>query len=184
MSKSFPEVEKSINERLDNLKKELRKIRTGRANPSIIEEIMVDYFGVKQPVKSLGSISSLGPQTLTVSPWDKKALEPISSAITKSQNGLQAVVDGDKVRIPFPPLSEERREEFIKFTNKKAEETRVQLRQLRDDEMKELKNQKDKGDIGEDDFFRAKERLEKLFKDYDNAINEVVSAKEKELSTI
>ena len=108
----FPNVEKKLDEQIERIKNEFTKIRSGRAHAGVIEDITVDYFDVKQPLKALGSIGSLGPQTLIVEPWDKNALEVIAGAITKAQNGLQAVVDGDRVRVPFPPLSKERREEF------------------------------------------------------------------------
>jgi len=180
----FPNLEKKIKERIDHLNGELQKIRSGRAHPGVIEDILVDYFGAKQPVKALGSIRILGPQTLAIDPWDKNALDPIASAISKAENGLQAVVDGNSVRVPFPSLSEERRGEFVKLIGNKAEDTKIQLRQLRDEELKELKEQKTKGQTGEDDFFRAKEKLEKIFKENFNKIDETRENKEKEILTI
>lgn len=178
---SFPEIEKKLEGVLRHLTEELARIRSGRVTPAIIEDISVDYYGVKQPVKALGTIGSLDAHTLVVEPWDKNALEPIASAITKSPQGVQGIVDGNRVRINFPPLSKERRDEFIRFAGKKAEETRVRLRQIRDDELKELKNDEKNGRIGKDDFFRAKEALEKLFKQYFDKIESLKEAKEKEL---
>lgn len=180
----FPDLEKRLDEQIKRIKDEFTKIRSGRAHAGVIEDIMVDYFNSKQPIKSLGSIGSLGPQTLIVEPWDNNALEAIARAITKAQNGLQAVVDGDKVRIPFPSLSKERREEFIRFALQKAEEGKIVFRQIRDDELRELKRQEKDKEIGKDDFFRAKEKLEKIFKEYAEKIDKMKGDKEEELSTI
>lgn len=178
----FPDVTKKLDVALQSLAEELAKIRSGRVTPALIEDIAVDYYGVKQPVKALGTIGLLDARTLTVEPWDRNFLEPIANAITKSPQGVQGVVDGNRVRIVFPPISKERREEFIRLASKKAEETRVRLRQIRDNELKELKSDEKNGKIGKDDFFRAKESLEKMFKDYFDKIDSLKEAKEKELS--
>ncbi len=180
----FPEVEKKLKSKLANLEDELRKIRTVRASAEIIEDISVDFYGSKNPVKSLGTIRSLGPQALVVEPWDKSALEPIASAITKSQSGLQAIVEGDRVRVPFPPLSSERRAELARLVSRKTEDEKIQLRQIRDDELKELKNQERAGGASKDDFFRAKKQIDDLFKDYFDKIDRLREQKEKELSSI
>jgi len=180
----FPDVEKKLKEQLARLEQELVKIRSDRAHANVVEDIIVEHYGTKQPIKALGTIGMLGPQVLIVEPWDKDALEAIAGAITKSQNGLTALVDGDRVRVPFPPLSQERRDEFVKFAAQIAEEARVQLRRTRDEERKELIEQERKKEISKDDLFRAKEKLDKLFKEYSDKIDEKKSAKEKELSTI
>ncbi len=176
------EVEKKIEGHLAFLKEELTKVRTGRANASLIEDIQVDYYGAKQPLKGLGTIRSLDPQTLVVEPWDKGAVEAIAGAITKAQNGLSAVAEGERVRIPFPPLSEERRKEFIRLAGQKTEETKIKLRQLRDEAMKDLEQQEKAGKIGEDEEFRRKEKLEEIFKKNTKTIDELKDAKEKELA--
>ena len=179
----FPEVTKKLEDAIKNLAEELSRIRSGRVTTALIEDISVDYYGARQPVKTLGTIGSLDARTLVVEPWDKNALEPIANAITKSPQGVQGIVDGNRVRINFPPLSKERRDEFIRFAGKKAEETRVRLRQVRDDELRELKKDEKNGKIGKDDFFRAKDRFEKMFKDYFDKIDSIKEAKEKELSS-
>ena len=178
------DVEKKIEGHMDYLKEELAKIRTGRANASIIEDLQVDCYGSKQPLKGLGTIRSLDPQTLVVEPWDKGAVQAIANAISKAQNGLNAVPEGERVRIPFPTLSEERRKEFIKFAAVKAEEVKIRLRQVRDETMKELEREEKAGTISEDEKFRQKEKFEELFKKNTKTIEEFKEAKEKELSTI
>lgn len=180
----FPNLEQKLNESLDYLKGQLREIRGGRAQAGIIENIIVDYYGVKQPLKALGSISTLDAKTLIIEPWDKNTLEPIANAITKSENGLQAVVEGERIRVPFPSLSEERRGEFIRLADKKTEETRIKLRRLRDEERKGLQQQERNKEISEDDLFRSKEKLEELFKEHFDKIEKLKEAKEKELSTV
>jgi len=181
MAGEFPEIKKKLTEHLRRLEEELSKIRGGRANPALLEDIVVDLYESKQPIKALGSISVRDSQTIVIEPWDENSLEPIAKSITKSQNGLQAVVDGERVRVPFPPLSQERREEFIRFAAQKTEEMRIQLRRLRDNELKELKNQED---ISKDDFFRAKKKIDELFKEYSSKIDKLKENKEKELASI
>lgn len=180
----FPNLEKKLKEQLSRLGQEFVKIRGDRAHANVVEDIIVDHYGAKQPIKALSTIGMLGPQVLIVEPWDKDALEAIANAITKSQNGLTAVVDGDRVRVPFPPLSKERRDEFVKFAAEKAEEAQIRLRRTRDEERKELIEQERKKEVSKDDFFRAKEKLDKLFKEYSDKIDELKTVKEKELSTI
>ena len=177
------DLEQKIEGHLSYIKEELSKIRTGRASASLIEDIQVDYYGIKQPLKGLGTIRSLDSQTLVVEPWDKGAVQAIAASITKAQNGLNAVPESERVRIPFPPLSEERRKEFIKFAGQKAEETKIRLRQLRDDAMKDIERREKSGEIGEDEKFRQKEKLDDLFKKTTKTIEDLKEAKEKELST-
>ena len=184
MNKEFLEVENKIKERLEYFNSELQKIRGGRASANTIEDIVVDYFGSKQPVKALGSIGSLDAQTLVVEPWDKNSAEAIATAITKSQNGLFAVVDGDRVRVPFPSLSQERREEFIRLVGNKTEEAKVQLRRLRDGEIKNLKKQEEAKEISKDYFLQSRDKLDEMFKKYAGQMEEKRAVKEKELSQI
>ena len=174
-------LEQKLKTALDHLGEELRKIRNGRPQAGMIEDILVEYYGTKTPLKGLGTIAVLDGQTLMVEPWDKNALEAIAGAIAKSGAGLQAVVTGDKVRVPFPPLSEERRREFIKIASKKVEEAKVRIRQIRDEEMKELNRREKDKEIGEDEKFRTKEKLEKLFKDHTDKIDQNLKKKEQEL---
>ena len=159
---------------------EMAKIRTGRPHVSAIEDIAVDYYGTPTPVKALGSIRTLDVHTLVVDPWDKKALEPIANAISKSELGINALVESDRVRIPFPPLSEERREEFKRLAGKKAEEAKVQLRQIRDEEMKRV----ERAETSKDEKFRTKEKLEKLFKEHSTKIEGLLIKKQQELSQV
>lgn len=176
-------VEIKIESLLHYLKEELSKIRTGRANSSIVEDIQVECYGSRQPIKALGTIRSLDPQTLVIEPWDKNSIEAIASAITKAQNGLSAVPEGERVRIPFPPLSEERRKEFIRLSSARAEDTKIALRKLRDETMKELERAEKAKEISEDEQFRQKERCELKFKDANATIENLKDQKEKELSS-
>jgi len=178
------DLEQKLKEILNYFLEQLQEIRAGRAHAGVIENIMVDSYGTKQPVKALGSISLQDARTLIVDPWDKGSLEDIANAITKSQNGLNAVVDGDKIRVPFPSLSEERRTEFIRLADKKTEETKIKLRRLRDEEMKSLQRAEKDKEISKDELFRTKEKLEKTFKEYTEKIEEERTRKTKELSTL
>jgi ribosome recycling factor len=180
----FPEIDKKLSTALGSLDEEFRRIRTGRPQAGMIEDIAVDYYGTHTPIKGLGTISVLDAQTLMVEPWDKNALEAIAGAIEKSGTGLRAVVTGDRVRVPFPALSEERRREFIKLASKKAEETKVRVRQIRDEEMKELNRREKDKEIGEDEKFRTKEKLERIFKEHSDKIEQLLKKKEQELLSI
>ncbi|MEX1063825.1 MAG: ribosome recycling factor [Candidatus Paceibacterota bacterium] len=162
-------------------KEDIATIRTGRATPALVEDILVDYYGQKMRVKELASISTPEPRTVVIQPWDKGAVEPITGAIRKSDIGLSPVVDGEIIRLNIPPLTEERRKEFIKVLKQKTEETRVKIRRIREEIWDKIQRMEKEGEIREDDKFKGKEDLQKMVDEYNSKIEEMEKKKEGEL---
>lgn len=168
----------------ENFLVELSKLRTGRANPAMIEDLKLDYYGTQMIVKQLASISVPEPRQLVVQPWDKNALAPMEKAIRESNLGLNPTNEGDKLRITIPSLTEERRKDLAKVIGKLAEETRIKFRSTREDFMKTLKRQKESGEISEDIQFRTQDDLQKLLDKSNAKIKEIAEKKEKEIMTV
>lgn len=154
-------LEQKFNESSEYLKSQLGAIRGGRPSPKLVEDISVDYFGQKMPIKQLGSISVNLPREILISVWDKQAVGVVAKAIESSNLNVSANTDGNLIRINLPPLSSERRQELIKVIKKEAEETRIKVRSLRDEANKEIKQQEGGGEITEDQKFKMKEQIQK-----------------------
>ena len=169
---------------IEHLTKELANIRTGRAMPSIIENVLVDSYGVKTPLKQLASINAPEPQTLAIQPWDRNAIKDIERAIFASNLDLNPVVSENIIRINFPPLTEEKRKELVKIMNKKAEEAKISLRVTRDEEIRKIKKQEKEKAISEDERFRQEKDLQELIDKYQKDILALAEKKEKNLLTI
>src|SRR5947209_4866753 len=152
------DVTKDADERMkkavDVLKRELMSIRTGRASPALIDRMNVEYYGTPMPLNQLASISAPEPRLLIVQPWDKGALSPIEKALQKSEMGFNPSSDGQVIRIPIPPLTEERRREMVKMVKHKVEEARVAVRNVRRDALHNLKELEDEKMISQDDHKR------------------------------
>jgi ribosome recycling factor len=144
------------------LKRELATIRTGRANPGLVDHIRVDYYGAPTPLNQLATVSAPEARLLTIQPWDRKSLGPIEKAIQKSDLGLNPTNDGALIRLVIPQLSEQRRKELTKLVQKRVEESRVAARNIRRDGQDELKKAERSKEISEDEHRRAAERLQKL----------------------
>lgn len=168
---------------LDHLKSDLAQIRTGRATPALVEKVMVDVYSGTQKltIEELGQITAPDPSHLVISPWDKTIIDEISSGIAKANLGISPVVDNDLIRISIPPLTEERRKEFIKLLHQALEKYRVEIRQIRHDQLEELRNQKDDGQISEDDFIRQQKILQQEVDKYIEKIDLMGKNKEEEL---
>jgi ribosome recycling factor len=179
------QIEKSEFEpAVEHLKGELAKIRTGRANPGLVEDIPVDFYGQKTPLKQLANVSVPEARQLLVLPWDKNALAPIEKAIRDSDLGLTPNNEGDKVRIIFPDLTSERREELAKLAKRSGEEARVKIRNLREEIWREVQRKTESGELTEDDKFRLKEKLQEIVDEFNKTIQEVVEKKEEDIKTI
>ncbi len=165
-------------------KKEAASIRTGRATPALVEDIQVDYYGQLMHIKELASMSVPEPRTLAIQPWDKGAVEPISGAIRKSELQLAPVVDGQIIRITIPQLTEERRKEFVKTLNKKAEEQRIKIRQVREHALNDITKLEKDGEITEDQRFDAREDLQKTVESYNQQIADIEKKKEAEIMSL
>lgn len=177
-------AEERMKKGIEAFKHELSKLRTGRANPSLVEDLPVEYYGSQAALKTVANIVVSDPRTLTVTPWDKNMVKPIEKAILNSNLGLNPVVNGNIMRIPLPALTEERRKELVKVMKTDAEHSRVAIRNIRRDANDELKGLLKQKTITEDDEKKAQDRIQKLTDGYVAEIDKIVGAKEKELMTV
>ena len=169
---------------IGHLKTELAQIRTGRANVSLVSDILVDAYDSKMMIKELGQITTPEPTVLLISPWDKSIITNIVGGIAKANIGLNAVIDGDLVRIAIPPLTAERREQFIRQMHAILEKYRVEIRQIRHEFIEKLRGKKQSGEIGEDEEKRQAQELQKLHDEFIEAIEVAGKAKEEELRQV
>ena len=177
IEKIKPEMDKTIS----FLERELAKIRTGRASVSLVEDIIIDCFGQKFPLKQLAAISSPEPKQIIIQPWDKSYIEPIEKAISKSSLGTTPVVDKDVLRINLPPLSDDYRKTLARVLSEKQEESKKTIRHWRGEAWEEIQEKTKEGEIREDDKFRAKDELQKLVDEYNKKIEEMGERKKKEI---
>lgn len=174
------DLEKSV----EHFKNEAGKIRTGRANPSLVEDLLVDYYGAKTPLKQIASINTPEPRTISIQPWDRGALAAIEGAIRSSDLNLNPMNDGILVRINIPMLTEDRRREMVKALNQKAEEGRIAVRSIREEMLKEIKDAEKSGAMSEDDEFKGKERVQEVVDEYNKKVEEIRAKKEVEIMTV
>jgi len=165
----------------DHFRKDLSKVRTGRANLSLFEDIKVEYYGTLTPVNQLANLGIPDPTLITVQPWDPTLLEPIDKAIRAADLGFNPLNDGKTLKVPIPPLDDERRREMAKKIKKMLEDEKTALRNMRRESKEQIeKLEKDKK-ISEDDKFNGLESLQKLVDDYTKKTEEIAAAKEKEI---
>ena len=164
---------------------ELKKVRTGRAHPSMLESVKVEAYGQMMPLNQVASVMAPEPQMLTVTPFDASTLQAISAAIRADQAlGLNPSDDGRLVRVPVPALTEERRKQIVKQTSEKVEEAKIALRNVRQDAFKEIKRLKDAKEISEDDQKRSEKSIDEKITGLNAKIEEIFKQKEKEILTI
>ena len=166
---------------LDALRTELAKIRTGRAHPSLLEHVHVDYYGSSVPISQAASVSVEDARTLAVSPWDKNMVQPLEKAIMKSDLGLNPVTAGTIIRIPLPPLTEERRIALGKVVHHEGENAKIAIRNIRRDANHQFKELLKSKDISEDQDHRAEQVIQQLTDDHVKQADEIVQVKEQEL---
>ncbi len=177
-------AQKKMQDAVGHLKSELAQIRTGRANASLVSDIICEVYNTKMMVKELAAITTPEPTVILISPWDKSIITNIVGGIAKANVGLNGVVDGDLVRIVIPPLTAERREQFIKQMHTILEKYRVEIRQIRHEAREELKSQKATGAVSEDEEKRQEEKLQKLHDEYVELIEVAGKTKEEELRQV
>ena len=163
---------------------ELSQIRTGRANPSLLEDVMVDAYDSKMALKELGSITLADSQTIMVVAWDKGLLPAISKAIRESEHRLNPVEVGENLRVPVPSLTEDRRKELVKLVNQKVEEAKQSIRNIRQDAMKDLDTAFNSKTISEDEKFTQKEEVEEIVKEHVEDVDKMGEAKASELMSV
>ena len=174
---SSARMERSI----EAFRKELGKVRTGRASFSLLDGVKVDYYGTPTPLQQVGTLSVPESRLITVTPWDTKMIGPIEKAIQGSGLGLNPSSDGKTVRIPIPPLTEERRRELAKVVRKMAEDARVAIRNVRREAIERLKDREKKKEISEDVVKRGQERVQKETDAHVKKIDEILKSKEQEI---
>ncbi|WP_028320700.1 ribosome recycling factor [Desulfatiglans anilini] len=175
------ELRQKMNKSVESLQKDFKRIRTGRASGALLEGIKVDCYETQMPLDQVASISIPESRLITIQPWDKSITPNIEKAILKSELGLTPLNDGKLIRISIPPLTEERRKELAKLARKMSEENKIAIRNQRreaNDLLKEMKNEKE---ISEDEMYRAQEQVQKVTDEFISAIDDVTSAKEKEI---
>ncbi len=177
----YPEIEAKMEKRTDGYAEELKTIRAGRANASVLDKVAIDYYGTMTPINQVGSIASPEPRMLVIQPWDASVLKEIEKAINKSDIGITPQNDGKVIRLNFPPLTEERRKELVKTVKKYTEEAKIQIRNVRRDAMDAFKAQKKNGEITEDDLKEIEKDIQNLTDKYIKEIDSIDAAKEKEI---
>ncbi|NTU70167.1 ribosome recycling factor [bacterium] len=169
---------------LEFFKDELKLIRTGRANPALVEGVTVDYYSTPTPLKQVASISVPEPRMIVIAPYDRSILAGIEKAISESDLGLSASNDGIVVRVTLPTLTEETRNEFAKMAHQKAEEARVTMRNIRREAIEEVEKQEKAGEISEDDRDKQKKEIQEKLDTYTKHIDEAVTSKEAEIKVV
>ena len=184
MKQVISDAESRMKKSLAAMQEEFDTIRTGRASAALFEKIKVEYYGNPTPLNQVASISIPESRLVVIQPWDKGLLNEIEKAIQKSELSLNPSNDGKVIRINIPPLTEERRKEYVKIAKNMAEQARVAIRNIRRDANDELKKQQKAGDISEDDAKRGEDEVQKLTDSFVEKINEVLEEKEKEILEI
>jgi len=177
-------AEEKMGKAIQSLKKDLASVRAGRANPSLLDKIHIDYYGAPTPLSQMANISTPDPRTLLIQPWDKSVMGEIEKAIMKSDLGLTPSNDGVVIRISIPQLTEDRRKELVKLIKKMGEESKVAIRNIRRDGNDDLKRIEKNGDISEDELRRTQEEIQKLTDKYVTEVDTTIIAKEKEIMEV
>ena len=177
-------AESRMQKAVDRLVTDYSEIRAGRANPNVLDKVMVDYYGTPTPINQVGSVSVAEARILVIQPWDKGLLNPIMKAIQASDIGINPQNDGSVIRLTFPQLTEERRKELAKGISKRGEEAKVAVRNIRRDEMDALKKAKKANELTEDDLRDEEEKLQKLTDKVCKEIDEIAANKTKEIMRV
>jgi ribosome recycling factor len=185
---NIAEIQKSTEQKmqksLEALKHDYAKIRTGRAHVGLLDHITVDYYGTMVPLSQVAQVGLGDARTITVQPWEKKMVPVVEKAIRDSDLGLNPATSGDVVRVPMPPLTEQRRKDLVKVVRHEGENARVAVRNTRRDAITHLKDMLKKKEVSEDDERRAQDEVQKLTDRYVAEIDKVVAEKEKEVLTV
>ncbi|MEE0873714.1 MAG: ribosome recycling factor [Ruminococcus sp.] len=181
MNEQLKKAEERMGRRIDHLCTEYSEIRAGRANPAVLDKVKVDYYGAPTPVNQLAAVSVTEARTLTIQPWDMSVLKPIEKAIQKSDIGINPMNDGKLIRLVFPPITEDRRKEIVKDVQHIAEDTKVQIRNVRRDTIEKLKAMKKKGELTEDDLKLGEKKTQDLTDKYIKKTEKISADKQKEI---
>ena len=177
----YSDARETMAKAVEALKNEYKKIRTGRASVALFEGIRVSYYGTTTPLNQIASLSVPESRLVVIQPWDQSVIGEIEKEILKSELGLTPANDGKIIRVPIPPLTEERRKELVKLVRKTSEDYKVSVRNTRRDTNELLKGLKKDGEISEDDFFRAQDQVQKITDEYIKLVDKTCEEKEKEI---
>jgi ribosome recycling factor len=178
------DAESKMSKSVEHFSVDLATIRTGRANPALIDKVMVPYYGTLTPLNQLAQISAPEPRLLVVQVYDKSQIGAIEKALRMGEQGLNPASDGQVIRVPIPPLTEERRREFVKLVRQKAEDARVAIRNIRRDEIHRVDQAEKQGDVAEDDAKRAHARVQKLTEAHIEKVDAIAARKEAEVMEV
>ncbi len=168
----------------DVLRRDLAKLRAGRANSNLLDGIRVDYYGTMTPLAQMANIAVPEPRLITVKPWDKSVIKQVEKALRENDMGLNPMTDGDLIRIPMPPLTEERRKEFAKIARKYGEECKVSIRKARHEALDMFKEIDDGGEASTDDVDRAKRKAEEAVSEAGKTVDSIIAQKEKDIMEV
>lgn len=178
------EMDRKMNRTIEVLRRELATLRTGRATPSLVENITVEYYGVPTPLNQLASISAPDARALLIQPWDKQAMREVEKSLMKSELGFNPSNDGNIITVPIPPLNQERRQELVRLLKRKIEEGKISLRNVRRDGVETLRKMERDKRISQDENRRSQEQLQKATDVHIRAIDQVATAKEAEIMQV
>ena len=178
------DADTKMSKSVDHFGADLATIRTGRANPGLIDKVMVPYYGTPTPLNQLAQISAPEPRLLVVQVYDRSQIGAVEKALRSSEQGLNPANDGQLIRVPIPPLTEERRREYVKLVRQKAEEARVAIRNVRRDEIHRIDQMQKNGEIAEDDSKRAHARLQKITETQIEKVDAAANRKEHEVMEV
>ena len=182
--KTLQKIAERMERAIEHLRREFAAVRTGRASLALLDHITVDYYGTPTPLKQVANLSTPESRLITIQPWDPSTIKDIEKALTTSDLGLTPSNDGKIIRLPIPPLSEERRKELVKLTKKYGEETKVQIRGFRREGNEEMKRRQKDGELTEDNLRRAENENQKLTDKYVHQVDELLKKKEEEILEI
>jgi len=181
MEKVMKDAKARMDKSIEALRSELSKIRSGKATTALLDGIKVDYYGTVTPINQVGNLTVLDAHTLSFTPWDKSMVIPVDKAILEANIGLNPISDGTNLKIPIPPLNEERRKELVKLIKKFGEETKVAVRNIRRDANEHLKRENKDKKISEDELKDAEEKVQKFTDSHIQLVDDVLKHKEKEI---
>ena len=180
----YDNIEEKMKKAVSVLEEQLATVRAGRANPKILDKILVEYYGVPTPINQIANVAVPEARMITIQPWDASVLKEVEKAILKSDIGLNPNNDGKLIRLIFPELTEERRKELVKDIKKMSEDSKIALRNVRRDGIEEFKAKQKASEITEDDLRNAEEQIQKITDKYVGLVDKAVSDKEKEIMSI
>lgn len=180
----FDQLKKDMEKSISAMKAALQRVRTGRASIGLLDGIMVDYYGTMTPLKQLATLAVPEPRMITIQPWDKGAIAPIEKSIMKSEFGLTPANDGKIIRVPIPPLNEERRRDLVKMVKKVAEEYRVEVRNHRRDANAMLKDLEKEKEISQDQLKTGQDKVQEFTDEHIRKIDSILGDKEKEIMEV